>query len=189
MVGETLRERIKTSNVRFETEGDLLFQLDELLNKGLDLFDNFRLPVELGIETEFNRVGYDWPDSSVDGLLLNDGSGGLTWIPIADITGSLGISVPADRTSLITILEDYTTIATDHTILCNAATAAITVSLIAAALFTGLTLVIKKIDSSANAITIDGNGAETIDDDLTVALLSKDESVPITSDGSNWSVH
>ena len=42
--------------MRFEKEGDVEFQLDLLRNEGLDLHDNLSKPVELGINTEFNKV-------------------------------------------------------------------------------------------------------------------------------------
>ncbi|KKM03805.1 hypothetical protein LCGC14_1770760 [marine sediment metagenome] len=66
--------------MRFEAEGDLKLQLDQLLNQGLNLFDNFELPVELGIETEFNRVAYSWPSADASGVLKSNGSGSLSWV-------------------------------------------------------------------------------------------------------------
>ena len=67
--------------MKFEAEGDLKLQLDLFLNHGLNLNDNFEKPVELGIETAFNRVEYTWPDAnpSDQGILLNDGEGALSW--------------------------------------------------------------------------------------------------------------
>ena len=45
---------------------------------------------------------------------------------------------------------------------------------------------IKKIDSSGNAVTIDGAGAETIDDGLTATLTVQYESIDLGSDLKNW---
>jgi hypothetical protein len=61
--------------------------------------------------------------------------------------------------------------------------AAATVNLPAAA--GGGLITIKKIGSTAN-VTIDGNGAETIDGTTTIILTSQYESVSLVSDGSNW---
>ncbi|KKL90950.1 hypothetical protein LCGC14_1899570 [marine sediment metagenome] len=86
--------------MKFEAEGDLKLQLDLFLNHGLNLFDNFELPVELGIDTELNRVAYTWPDSnpSDQGILSNDGDGTLSWaerasnaLDVFDVLISLGL--------------------------------------------------------------------------------------------------
>ncbi len=142
--------------MRFNQDGDINFQLDQLLNEGLDLFDNFRLPVELGIETEFNRVAYGWPGSSAVGVLTNDGSGGLSWA--AQLSSTLGLI-----TAVVTKTATYTATAEDHVILCDTSGGAFTVTLPAG--IDGTEYHIKKIDSSANAVTIDGFGPETIDGD------------------------
>ena len=50
----------------------------------------------------------------------------------------------------------------------------------------GKVYVIKKTDSSTNAVTIDPNGAQTIDGSSTTSLVLQYQSVFIQSDGSNW---
>lgn len=82
----------------------------------------------------------------------------------------------------------YTATASDYTILCNATAGAITINLPAAASHTGRIYNIKKTDSSVNAITIDGNAAETIDGDTTVLLGTQYHSLTIQCDGSNWHI-
>jgi hypothetical protein len=47
---------------------------------------------------------------------------------------------------------------------------------------------IKKIDSSANAVTIDGDGTETIDGATTRDLLFQYDSISIVSDNANWNI-
>jgi hypothetical protein len=61
----------------------------------------------------------------------------------------------------------------NHIVLCDATSNAITINLPAASGNTGLTYVIKKIDSSANAVTVDGSGAETIDGSTTAVISSQ----------------
>ena len=87
----------------------------------------------------------------------------------------------------ITTITADTTLTTSHrVVLCNAASAAIAVTLPAAADNTDREYIIKKIDSSANAITIDANALEEIDGGLTAVLLSQYEAITVESDGSNW---
>lgn len=82
----------------------------------------------------------------------------------------------------------YNATATDDYILANAAGGAFSVNLPAATSSTGLVLTIKKIDASANAVTIDGNSSETIDGATTKALSSQYASSTIVCDGSAWFV-
>lgn len=75
---------------------------------------------------------------------------------------------------------------TNFIVLCDCTSNAITVNLPAASGNTGLTYVIKKIDSTANTVTIDGSGSETIDDSTTFDLTSQHEVVRIMCDGTEW---
>lgn len=56
----------------------------------------------------------------------------------------------------------------------------------AAATRDGKYYTIKKIDASANTVTIDPNGAETIDGALTLVITTQYTAVKIHCDGSNW---
>lgn len=82
----------------------------------------------------------------------------------------------------------YTMLSRDHTILANATGGAMTINLPSAATFIRWVYVIKKIDSSSNAVTLDGNASETIDGATTYALTKQYDSVAIQSDGTNWHV-
>lgn len=78
---------------------------------------------------------------------------------------------------------------TDHTILANATSGAITLSLPAAGTNTATRIyVIQKNDSSANAVTIDGSGSETIDGTTTIQLTQPNQSVVIQAGFSSWHV-
>jgi hypothetical protein len=74
----------------------------------------------------------------------------------------------------------------DCTILCDATSGAITVTLPAAAGVPRRIYNVKKIDGGGNAITIDGNGAETIDGSTTVVFSAPNQTVSIQSDGTEW---
>ena len=71
------------------------------------------------------------------------------------------------------------------TILCNATSGNITVSL-PTAVASEAAFNIKKIDSSSNTVIIDPNGAETIDGEATVTIYDDDDFVQVQSDGTNW---
>lgn len=47
-------------------------------------------------------------------------------------------------------------------------------------------ITVKKIDSSANTVTVDPNGTETIDGGTTAVLRKRWESITLISDGTNW---
>lgn len=75
----------------------------------------------------------------------------------------------------------------DRLILVDATSGAVTITLLAAATAgNGFRVAIKKIDSSGNAVTIDGNLSETIDGNTTSTLSTQYDSENLISDGSNW---
>lgn len=82
----------------------------------------------------------------------------------------------------------YTATLTDHFIDCDATSAAFSITLPAVASSSGKELIIKKIDSSANAVTVDGNASETIDGATTYSLAQQYDSVTIYCDGSEWHI-
>lgn len=70
--------------------------------------------------------------------------------------------------------------------LCDASGGALTVTLPPASEQRDRMITIKKTDSSGNAITIDGNGSDLIDDTLTKIITVQYTSITIVSDGSDW---
>lgn len=91
------------------------------------------------------------------------------------------IIVPA----VVTVTGNTTLTVANVVVLCDASSGSLTITLPAAATKVGL-YYIKKIDSSGNTVTIDGNGSETIDDALTVVISIQYESKTLAPDGSNW---
>ena len=87
----------------------------------------------------------------------------------------------------ITTVTVNTTLETGHfTVLVNAVGGARTITLPAAADHTHRIYNIKKIDASANTVTIDGNAAETIDGAATQVIAAQWNSYTIQSDGTGW---
>jgi len=90
--------------------------------------------------------------------------------------------------AIATVSANTTLNTTHYTVLVNAATAGITITLPAVASNSGRVYTIKKIDSSANTVTIDGSGTEKIDGANTATLSAQWNSRTIHCDGSAWYV-
>lgn len=83
----------------------------------------------------------------------------------------------------------YTAGTNDETvILADTTSNDITITLPAAASYTKKVFIIKKVGSSSNKVTIDGNASETIDGDLTLVVNTIYTSITLLSDGSNWHI-
>jgi hypothetical protein len=79
-----------------------------------------------------------------------------------------------------TLEADYDVIPADTT------GAAFTITLPKAALHKGRLVFVKRINAGANNLTVDGDGAETIDGAASVTLTAQWEVKRLTSDGTNW---
>ena len=88
--------------------------------------------------------------------------------------------------AIVTATATFTADANDLVILSSATAASFTINLPAAADVSGQVYHIKKIDSSANTITVDANGSETIDGATTAVLTTQYESIQIVCDGTEW---
>ena len=125
-----------------------------------------------------------------DGAILVEGDScpAFSPKPVATYGGTLvsptinGLIIPVVSKS-----STYTATTSDSVILC-AASSAWTLTLYAASGNSGRQLIIKKTDSSANAVTVDGNASETIDGGTTAAITTQFESITIVCDGSNWHI-
>jgi len=83
---------------------------------------------------------------------------------------------------------DYTLTASDKVISVDATSAETTITLPTASSIAGRCYTIKKIDSSANAVVLDGNGAETIDGAANYQINLQWQAVTVISNGTNWLV-
>ena len=90
-----------------------------------------------------------------------------------------GISSPA-------IIDNITLGLSDSTVLCDASGGIFTVKLPDVSTFSGFKYNIKKIDTSANDVTVDGDGANI--DGVATKLLSGSgyPSITVHSDGTGW---
>lgn len=82
----------------------------------------------------------------------------------------------------------YSALTTDSVVLVDCTAGAVTVTLPKAADCKGCELNFKKTDASANAMTVDGNGSETIDGAANVSTTTRYASYTVHSDGANWGI-
>jgi hypothetical protein len=101
---------------------------------------------------------------------------------------ALGLAVLGLANKIRTINASLVALITDKTILADATSAAIVITLPVAASTIGQVLTIKKIDASANTVTLDGNASETIDGALTKALTTQWAVLTIQCNGTAWFV-
>ncbi len=107
---------------------------------------------------------------------------------------AVGTTSPTSRTHLAgsisqaisTITSSQSLDETYHTLICDATSGAITLTLPAASGCSGRIYRIKKVDSSANSVIIDGNGAETIDGAANYTISVQYGATVIQSNGSVW---
>lgn len=74
----------------------------------------------------------------------------------------------------------------DNVIEADATAAGFTITLPLASICEGWSYLIKKIDATANVVTLNAAGVETIDGELTVVLAAQWDQIQITSDGVGW---
>ena len=87
----------------------------------------------------------------------------------------------------ITTVTGNTNLSLDyHVYLCDASSAALSVFLPTSSSVTGHYFVIKKVDSSTNAVAVVPNGSETIDGQTSVSLAAQWNSIWIMSTGNGW---
>ena len=84
------------------------------------------------------------------------------------------------RRKVVSVTADYTMLADDEIVLADAASGAISVTLPSAG--DGKEVVVKKVDSSANAVTVVG----TIDGVANLDLSNQWDFVRVVSSGGNW---
>jgi hypothetical protein len=82
----------------------------------------------------------------------------------------------------------YTALSSDHVLLVTTGASDYTINLLTAVGIKGKPYKIKKVDSGAGTVIIDGYGTETIDGALTFVLSHQNDFVDIVSDDTNWKI-
>lgn len=90
--------------------------------------------------------------------------------------------------SVVTKTANYTATSSDYWIICDTSGGAFTITLPAAASNIGLILGILKSEASTNLLTIDPNGAETINGYANIKLQSIGDSLLIIANSGGWNI-
>ena len=105
------------------------------------------------------------------------------WVRLA----ATAINQLLSRKLLLVAVDDTYTVADGVDVVTGDTTsAAFTITLPKAAPNASRVIYVKRIDASANNLTVDGDGSETIDGAATTVLTSQWETRTLFSDGSNW---
>ena len=119
-------------------------------------------------------------------LDLVEGRSTLTVSGIPVVSNGSGQIREVDVTEIDDTDSPYTELVTDWLLLCDCSSGAITVDLLTAVGKAGRVLTIKKTDTSANVVTVDPAGAQTIEGETTGEITLSGESWTLVSDGTNW---
>lgn len=134
------------------------------------------------------------PMSAAGDIIIRNGGNATDRLAVGTEGKALrvGSSLPAWAWQETTSAKsaDYTVTDTDGitTVLMTTGATDRTVTLPTAADNSGRKLVIKKVDSGTGVVTVDGEGAETIDGAASVCLQSQYDSVTLICDGTGWHV-
>lgn len=122
---------------------------------------------------------YMWWADTTNAVLKQRNAANSGWLIRASLSDTLVIT----KTSTYTVtLADF-----GKTILCDATGGSMTINLLpVATVGNPFPLKIKKIDSSANTVTIDADGSEVIDDATTLVLSQQYDAACINSNATKW---
>jgi len=110
--------------------------------------------------------------------------GNLTLSNVTITSGS--ISNIAIGAAITTKSAAYTATANDETILANVSAGAFAITLPTAVGATGKIYIVKKIDSSANSVTVNTTSSQTIDGATSRLLTNQYDAIQVQGDGANW---
>lgn len=102
-------------------------------------------------------------------------------VPVSGLDLGASLGTPITTTLIGLTLTDV-----HHVVLCDATSGGFFITLPTAVGIAGREYHVKKIDSSANAVEVDGASAEKIDNDLTYKLTCQWQSLTIKSNGTQW---
>ena len=120
-----------------------------------------------------NKILYNYIEGMATAAFADEGTNTL-------VRNNFGFS------NIKTVSADYTMSWVDETILADASGGAITVTLPDPAAYPNYEVMIKKVDSSTNAVTVAPHGTETIDGASSLTLQNQNDAKRLRSDGTNW---
>lgn len=152
--------------------------------------------VQLNARQLISGAGHTQLDWSVDGTVeLTNAALNMNSHQIHNVTDPTSAQDAATKNyvdsnafeTVVTTVTTTTTITTAAEVyLCNAASAGFTITLPTAASSTNKAYTIKKIDSTLNTVTLQGNGSDVIDGSNTQTLNGQWQSYTVVSNGTSW---
>jgi hypothetical protein len=149
-----------------------------------------------GSDFEGRKSG-SWTSLTSPGNISGWTDGG-TVVSLTTLTDDVGIGTATPNSKLhvdgtlahrFTTITGNATLGNHYTVYADATSGSFTITLPDATAISGRIYIIKKIDASANTVTVDGFGSQTIDENLTHVLTVQHESYSFYSDGSNWRIN
>jgi hypothetical protein len=135
-----------------------------------------------GLDSIYTKDGQDLVLAEATDLVLLFRTG-IGW---HEIGRNVGAGIEIERLFVVAKSGAYTVTASDGVVIADASGGAFTITLPTAVGITGRVYRVKKIDATANAVTIDANGAETIDGGITATIATQYEAITIVSDNAEW---
>jgi len=127
-------------------------------------------------------------------LTNNSATLGNATITLGSTTTSVGnltvtnVTITGAAFAYVAKTAGYTVTATDYTVAANASTGALSITLPTSVGITGKVYVVKKMDSTANVVTVATTLSQTIDGATTRALSLQYDAISVQADGANWIV-
>lgn len=175
---------LSVSYIQTDTSVSTFNEFNNVRIYGEQLFNSFGslyLPYDSGAGNPGLQSGVKvWTDTDTDEqwLYWQEGGAGNKKVHLHDedyvdlVTAAFSSNTTADQAARV--------------YLGNATSGNITLTLPAASTSAGLRYYVKKTDSSANTVTVDGNASETIDGATTKVLTAQYDKLQIICDGSAW---
>jgi len=131
------------------------------------------------------------PNSALANSTATLGNATITLGSTTSTVGNLTLSsatVNGAAFAYVAKTAGYTVTATDYTVAANASTGALSITLPTSVGVTGKVYVVKKMDSTANVVTVATTSSQTIDGATTRALSLQYDAIMVQADGANWIV-
>jgi hypothetical protein len=131
------------------------------------------------------------PNASLANSTATLGNATITLGSTTSTVGNLTLSsatVNGAAFAYVAKTAGYTVTATDYTVAANASTGALSITLPTSVGITGKVYVVKKMDSTANVVTVATTSSQTIDGATTRALSLQYDAIMVQADGANWIV-
>lgn len=166
---------------------------------GAELVNINTISAASAIESASSAISSNGSASAPVIYRTSDSNTGIYWVA-ADTLGftaggtlrasisERGVIATGLSTAFATKTATYTVTVNDHTLLGDATAGAMDFDLPDATTCGGQIFYFKKIDGSANIVTVDPNGSQTIDGSASWQIAATDDAIAIQSDGANWRV-